>query len=139
MPSRIIFHPILENRRSRLIFFIFLTVSLAFGYACWNHLKKTLAFAGIAPDSPLLLSSSSAKLLTSISFWIGVLVVTTIIATAFTAWQVVGPTARIEQWLRDWNDNLNPFALLVRKNDKFARLAKLLNQLYQKANRPPQN
>lgn len=129
MPSRVIFHPILENRRSRLIFFIFLLISASLGAACWLHVKNALSVANVQIDSVLLTKM----------FWIPLVVITTIIATVFTAWQVVGPTARIEQWLRDWNDQLTPFPLLVRKNDKFARLAELLNKLYQKMSRPAQN
>lgn len=82
MPSRIIFHPIVENRRSRLIFFIFAVISLALGLACWVHIKKTLAFAGIPLGSPLLTNTASVKFLTSIQFWAGLLLVTTIVATA---------------------------------------------------------
>jgi hypothetical protein len=133
MPSRILFHPVIQNRRSRLVFIIFLTTSVLTQLFCILYLNGVLKEAGviIIPSNPGILMSNYMR--------IGLGLGATIIATAISAWHVVGPTLRIEQWLMDWRDRLNPFPLLVRKNDKFAHLAELLNQLYRKANRPNQS
>jgi hypothetical protein len=138
MAARLIFHPVLENKRSRLIFSVYLLIAAAIEVGFLYQLNYTLGLAGLARDSDMLLSISSIKFTLSLSFQIGLTVAVALFASALTARFVIGPIKRIEQWLKDWDDNLNPFPLLVRKNDKFVYFVSLLNALYQKLNRPRQ-
>lgn len=137
MSSRFFLHPILENYRSRIIFAIFFVIAFAIGLGYGSQVNATLQLAGLRETDPFFQDNHMARVLMSNLFRFSLVFLVTVIATALTARKIVGPIKRIEQWLSDWNDNLNPFPLLVRKNDKFSRLVELLNHLYQASNRPP--
>lgn len=138
MPSRLIMHPIFENKRSRLIFIIFAAISFGIGITCWIQISRTLEEAGLTRQFSMIQENTWARVLLSNYFQAALILVSAVIGTGLTARHVVGPIKRIEQWLGDWNNNLNPFPLLVRKGDKFSHLVDILNKLYAQSNKPPE-
>jgi hypothetical protein len=138
MPSRFIFHPILENKRSRLILLGYLLIAGAVAYGFYLQVNHTLQVAGLSRMSTLLWEDMRFKVILSPRFMVGITFATALFASTLTSRFVIGPIKRIERWLQDWADGLNPFPLLVRRGDKFVYFVSLLNTLYQKLTRPPQ-
>ncbi len=127
--NRLVFHPILVHRRSRFIFFVFLIVAASVGTLSWFKFEAALFQAGLSSSNGAPSGNFLLSIFLSPYFRWGVVFATAVMASGLTAQYVVGAVRRIEQWLMDYERDLNPKPLRTRAGDKFSKLASLINQL----------
>lgn len=127
--KRFTYHPVLTNSHSRSILIFFAIIVFTIGNFAWTIFEKTSTQLGLAST---MFDASCLNLFLSPYFkWVFFLVIS-ILAAGLTAFQVVGPIARIEQWLIDWYSGFPTGAFLSRKKDEFNTLIKLLNEYQNK-------
>ena len=132
MPARFVLHPVLLNKRSRLIFIWFLFVALFLGLALFWKLDQIITQIGLSPVVPLKSGPWYIKVLFSLHFKYSLVLAAALLGGALTAHHVVGPIKRMEQWILDWEAGKNISEFRVRQKDKFSPLTDLLNQIREK-------
>ncbi|OVE76110.1 hypothetical protein BVX98_06425 [bacterium F11] len=130
--SRFVLHPVLLNKRSRLIFIWFLMVSILIGGAIYWKFQQILSQADVLNDLRTTPLKWYLSVLLSPHFKVTLVLASAALAGAITAHYVVGPVRRIEQWIKDWKSGLTISELRVRQGDKFTTLVRILNDLHAK-------
>ena len=130
--SRFVFHPILANKRSRWIFFWYLSATMIVGGFVWWKINQILVQAGVGGWDPREFERWFLTILLSPHFRYGVILAAAGIAGTMTAHYVIGPIRRIEEWVAHWEEGKSQPPLNVCANDKFQTLVGLLNKLRNK-------
>lgn len=126
--SRLLLHPLLTHKKSRLIFAIFLVLAVLLGILCWVRLNNAFHQAGL---SVMQLQGTGFHGLILLSPYVRFAIIgaAAIIAASLTAHHVIGPVKRMEQWLHDVEAGLSVSPLKVRRGDKFSMLVDMINRL----------
>jgi len=127
--SRLVRHPLLSYRRSRLIFILFTVISAVAGVLVWYLFENALRQAGLSSADGSLKRTWILTVLLSIHFRAGLIIGTAVVAAGLTAQFVVGPIERIEQWLLDLEAGTFSGDLQIRLGDKFSKLVDLIIRL----------
>src|SRR3989338_11322000 len=101
--SRFIFHPVIEHKKSRALFILFLLLALAAGVVFFWYVEYYLNQANLNLNPLYLQQHPKLKLLLSFYLRMGVVLMVSVIATGITARVMVGPIKRIEKWLEAWD------------------------------------
>ena len=125
---RLFFHPLLENKVSRRIFALFFLLGFGFFALIFWQGDGSLHQAHIlGKEDTFPLSLMTSGLVQFSYFFVVVL-----ICSAVCGSLVVGPIARIEQWLRAWESGHQMKPLRVRWAPEFLEIVDLINALYER-------
>jgi hypothetical protein len=130
--ARVVLHPILLNKRSRVIFLWYLLLAFGVGIYSWIKFESVLRQADIQLLTVLPQLHWMVGLMSSWYVRVALIFVSAVLAGAISAPYVVGPVKRLEEWLHDWEQNQPLKPLKLRDGDKFSKLVDLINQLRNK-------
>ncbi|MFN0116856.1 MAG: hypothetical protein ACKVQC_01005 [Elusimicrobiota bacterium] len=128
--SRIIFHPIIENKQSQKIVGLFLIISILFSFVFFWPLISIIQSISQQYSGEPFLQNIGIRLLNSwmvkFVFVLFVGIVTGSVVSSF----VLGPANRIIEWLLEWEKGKILSPLKVRGGHGFDRLVQLINELH---------
>ena len=108
----------------------FLLVAVILSTFMWWRFSEIISSSGLNFQYGLLANSGVGKFIYSGWARTGIAVLISLVAAAFTAYNIVGPLGRIEKWMGQHKPHVKVSPLVIRNNDTFGYFAELLKQFY---------
>ncbi|MCB4756654.1 MAG: hypothetical protein LHV69_06430 [Elusimicrobia bacterium] len=133
---RFALHPVLSQKKSRMIFFLFLIASIFIGGLYWYRFNQIIL--GTHIDRFQLYRSADFLLSFFLSIYVrlALIGIVAVIGTGLTCKHIIGPYRRIVEWLEQVENGARLPPLKVRKRDLMQSMVHLLNEVYNTIHKP---